>query len=443
MKTPRIKLKNQLVLVNALSKVLIILLLVFSIPWLVSRISINDTDQNLEKKLDKILFLVDSLGIENFIDQDAEFQSFGSYNILKDEYISIENLDHDTLINQISFTQRIIEEDIVDYRVLSYSYKFNNEFYLIEIGKSISTIILFQKQLQRFAIVFMLIILIITIIIEFSIIQYYLRPFDLIIEKLKTTSHPSKFNYASINANTLDFNYLEVTIHNLMKKIEESFNNEREYISNVSHELLTPVSIIKSKLDNIIMEGNLSEEDMLKVYESKQTLGRLTKMIRTLLTLSRIENEEYLRKDEVELVGILKNVANELEELIEAKNLEFIKSFSEIEIKLKGNEELLFNMLYNLINNAIKYTQSGFIKIESKKTTNQQIILISDSGAGIEPEHLPFIFTRFRKFKTGKDNFGLGLALAKKICDYHNIEIAVSSTPRKGTTFELRINHNH
>ncbi len=440
MKKLRLKLKNQLVLVNALSKVVIILLLVFSIPWLVNRLSIKDTDKNLEKKLDEVLVLVDSLGIENFIDKDAEFQAFGSYNILKEEYISIEILNNDTLINQISFTQRIIEEEMVDYRVLSYSYQYNDEYYLIEIGKSIATIMLFQKQMQQFVMIFMLIILVITIIIEFSIIQYFLRPFDLIIKKLKTTSHPSKFNYTPIKTNTVDFKYLEDTIHNLMRKIEESFNNEREYISNVSHELFTPVSIIKSKLDNIIMEGNLSEEDMLKVYESKQTLGRLTKMIHTLLTLSRIENEEYLRKDEVELVGILKKVAGELEELIEAKNLEFIQSFSETKIKLLGNEELLFNMFYNLINNALKYTNNGYIKIESLIVDNQPVILITDSGLGIEPEHLPYIFTRFRKFKTGKDNFGLGLALAKKICDYHRIEISVSSIPGIGTTFELSIN---
>ncbi len=439
MKKPRLKLKSQLVLVNALSKVVIILLLIFSIPWLINSLSIKDTDQNLEKKLDEVLVLIDSLGIENFIEDDSEFQAFGSYNILKEEYISIEILNQDTLINQISFTQRIIEDEMVDYRVLSYSYQYNHRFYLIEIGKSIATIMLFQKQMQQFVMIFMLIILVITIIIEFSIIQYFLLPFDLIIEKLKNTSHPSKFDYTLTNTSTLDFNYLERTIHDLMRKIETSFNNEREYISNVSHELFTPVSIIQSKLDNIIMEGNLSEEDMLKVYESKQTLGRLTKMIRTLLTLSRIENEEYLRKDEVELVSILKKVAGELEELIGAKNLELIQSFSASEIKLLGNEELLFNMFYNLINNAIKYTNHGFIKIESLLINNQPVIRISDSGPGIEPEHLPFIFTRFRKFKTGKDNFGLGLALAKKICDYHRIEVLVSSEFGIGTVFELRI----
>ncbi|OFX39482.1 MAG: hypothetical protein A2W95_01120 [Bacteroidetes bacterium GWA2_40_14] len=439
MKKRPIKLKSQLVLVNALSKALIILLLVFSIPRVVDRITLKGTDEDLVKKLDQVLVLVDSLGIGSFINADADFQAFGSYNILKEEYISIENLNQDTLINQIAYSQRIIEEVMVDYRVLSYSIQIEEQNYLIEIGRSIGTIVVIKKQMQRFAILFMLILLTITILIEFSIIQYFLRPFDIIIDKLRKTKHPSDFSYQVTKTNTYDFIYLEETIHNLMRKIEETFNNEREYISNVSHELFTPISIIKSKLDNIIMEGNLSEEDMLKVYESKQTLGRLTKMIRTLLMLSRIENEEYLLKEQVEVVGVLKNVIRELEDLVVAKGLQLEEDFRVPEMTITGNAELIFNMFYNLVNNALKYTETGRIRIESSQTETSYMLRIVDSGQGIEPENLPYIFTRFRKFKAGKDSFGLGLALAKKICDYHGIEVQVSSVLGQGTTFELRI----
>ena len=85
MKKRPIKLKSQLVLVNALSKALIILLLVFSIPRVVDRITLKGTDEDLVKKLDQVLVLVDSLGIGSFINADADFQAFGSYNILKEE----------------------------------------------------------------------------------------------------------------------------------------------------------------------------------------------------------------------------------------------------------------------------------------------------------------------------------------------------------------------
>lgn len=436
---PKIKLKNQLALVNALSKVLIIVMFIFAIPWIASRITMNDTDNDLVSKLDDMLFLVDSLGIDTFFDEEADFKAFGSYNILKEEYISIEHIESDTIINSIAYSQRIIEDEMVDYRVLSYSFELDSEYYLIEIGKSITTILRFEKQLKRYAIILMIIILIITIVIEVSLIQYMLKPIDLIVSKLKSTSHPSSFNFSKIKTNTSDFLYLEKAIHNLMYKIEESFNNEREYISNVSHELLTPISIIKSKLDNIIMEDNLTDNDMVKVYESKKTLGRLTQMIRTLLMLSRIENEEYLLKDNIDVIQTLKNVVSELEDRIQSKELELILNWNIQHIVIKGNNELLFNMFYNLINNAIKYTQSGFIKIES--FTENQIIKINiiDSGDGIDVNDIPYIFTRFSKFKTNKDSFGLGLALAKKICNYHNIDIDVSSKLGEGTKFCLTL----
>jgi signal transduction histidine kinase len=437
---PKMKLKNQLALVSALSKALIIVFLTFTIPWLVGRIAINDTDANLEQELDEVFFLIDSLGIDDFFDSDADFKAFGSYNILKEEYISIENLETDTLINSIAFSQRIIDEVLVDYRVLSYSFILDGEYYIIEIGKSITTILQFEKQLKRFAIIFMLILLAVTVIIEISLIQYLLRPLDLIVRKLKDTANPSSFNYEKIKTGTSDFRYLEDTLHHLMRKIEETFNNEREYIGNVSHELLTPVSIIKSKLDNIIMEGNLAEEDMLKVYESKQTLGRLTKMIRTLLTLSRIENEEYLLKDDVDAIETVKNVISELEDRIQSKQLLLEMDWQVPQISIKGNQELLFNMFYNLLNNAIKYTHKGFIKIESRNEKGKVQLIISDSGEGIDSNLLPYIFSRFRSFKTGKDNFGLGLALAKKICDYHNIEVKVTSEVNNGSQFQLIFN---
>ena len=124
----KLKLKSKLAIFNAFSKALIITVLVLLIPWLVSNISIRETDQLLIQKLDQVSTLIDSLGIEAFIDIDAEFQSFGSYNILKEEFISIEQITSDTLIDVIEFSQRIIEEEIVDYRVLSYSINENENY---------------------------------------------------------------------------------------------------------------------------------------------------------------------------------------------------------------------------------------------------------------------------------------------------------------------------
>jgi len=437
MKLPKLKLKSQLAIFNAFSKALIITLLVFLLPWLVSKISINETDEILVQKLDQVIELVDSLGIESFIDTDAEFQAFGSYNILKEEYISIEQIANDSVVNVIQFSERNIEDEIVDYRVLSYSIEENGINYIIEIGKSISTIYRFEQNLKRFAFLFLIVIISLTFLFDLSFIQYLLLPFNKIVKKLKSTNHPSSFDYISVNTNTSDFEYLDTTIHALMRKIETAFNDERDYISNVSHELLTPVSIIQSKLDNILHESSLPEKDMLKIYESKKTLRRLTNLVRTLLMMSRIENEEYILTEQVNVNNTIKKVIEEIEDRILAKELELKINLKANDFIINGNENLLFTLFYNFINNAIRYTNKGFIKIESFNNGNKFIVEISDSGIGIQKEKIPDIFSRFKNSNETKDSYGLGLALSKKICDYHKINVEVLSESGKGSSFIL------
>ncbi len=438
MKIPKLKLKSQLALFNALSKALIITLLVIIVPYLVSEISIRDTDNVLIHKLDQVIELVDSLGIDNYIDMESEFKTFGSYNILKEEYISIEPIDHDTLVDVIEFSQRVIEEEIVDYRVLSYSIHENDNNYLIEIGKSISTIYRFQYNLKRFTFIFLIVVISLTFILDLSFIQYLLKPFEKIVKKLKNTNHPTSFNYSTVKTSTSDFLYLDEIISSLMQKIEAAFNDERDYISNVSHELLTPVSIIQSKLDNIINDGQLQEADMIKIFESKKTLRRLTNLVRTLLMMSRIENEEYILTEKVNINNTITNVIEEIEDRISAKELTLKSELKAKDFIFKGNENLLFTLFYNFVNNAIRYTDKGFVKIETLKQTNQFIVKITDTGIGIAKDKIPEIFSRFKNSHETKDSYGLGLALSKKICDYHKIKIDVISEINKGSSFILK-----
>ena len=234
-----------------------------------------------------------------------------------------------------------------------------------------------------------------------------------------------------------------------MRKIESAFNDEREYISNVSHELLTPVSIIQSKLDNILNDSNLNETDMIKVFESKKTLRRLTNLVRTLLMMSRIENEEYILTEDINVNNTLKSVIEEIEDKIQAKELDLIQEFNANDFIFKGNENLLFTLFYNFINNAIRYTDKGHIKIETFKTDNRFTIKITDTGIGIQKEKIPDIFSRFKNSNETKDSYGLGLALSKKICDYHKIDVEVISDINNlpagkagGSTFILKFPAN-
>ncbi len=437
MRILKLKLKTKLLIINTFTKVLIILIAIFIVPKLVRDISINNTDQELFDKLDQIYLLIEEQGIEIFVDTENNNQSYGSYNILKEEFISIEPSTDTVLFESIGNVVRIIEEQEIDYRVISANLQYGEDYYLIEIGKSIATIINFEKELKNYAFYFLLILLSISIVLDLVLTQILLRPFGKIIQKLKATQHPSSFEYAEVNTSTSDFIYLEESIHTLMKRIETAFNNEREYIGNISHELLTPISIIRSKLDNLTSESSLNDEDISKIFEIKSSLIRLTKMVRSLLLMSRIENEEYIKNEQVNIHEVLGGAIQEIKDRAEIKGIEVIVDFCKKEKQVTGNAELLHIMFFNILNNALKYTTKGFIKIESKCHTNSFKVYISDSGKGIAKEHLPHIFNRYKKFQDGESNFGLGLALAKKICEYHKTKITVESEIDKGSQFVI------
>jgi len=435
---PKTKLKNQLALINGFSKVLIIGLAIFIIPLLVSKISINETDDQLIQKLDQVYDLIETNGIEVFISDDNNNQGFGSYNILKEEYISIEKTNDTLLYEFIDNQQRKIDNEIYDYRVISATFSIDNQTYLLEIGKSLTTIIRTEQNMKQLAFYLLLFLLTISIFIDLSITRILLKPFEKIIAKLKNTQHPKHFDYSIIPTQSTDFNYLQESIGDLMHQIEKTFESEREFIGNVSHELLTPISILKIKLDNFTSNSQLSVDEMLKIYEAKTTLSRLTKMVRALLLLSRIENREYMKNESIQLAPFLSDIQNEFLDRAELKrqNLSFTNSAGEAQFI--GNAELFRILISNLISNAIKYTpEKGRIELFLNKNADQLIIIIKDNGRGINEKDLGAIFDRFKKFGKQKESFGLGLALAKEIADYLNIELKVESLLHKGTSFEL------
>ncbi len=183
----------------------------------------------------------------------------------------------------------------------------------------------------------------------------------------------------------------------------------------------------------------LTDEETIKIIESKVTLGRLTKLVRTLLLMSRIDNEEYLLAEKIDLNELLGSLGTDFQEHFEQKNLSFELKVPKQLVQIDGNKELLHILFFNLVNNAIKYTpDGGRIQVQLTMADEAAVVEISDNGIGISEENLPFIFTRFKKFQESGNNFGLGLALVKKIVDYHHFSIEVFSKVNEGTRFLIR-----
>lgn len=433
------KLGTKLTLFNTISKVVIVVLFVLLLPTLIRDINQSYTDSWLRRQEEKVLKKVSGPGINNYI-QNGE--SYGSYNaLLKEEYVSLDvdslNENIDAIINE----NRLVEGDTIQYRILSHNFKVGKQNYILEIGKSIDTINETTTPLQNIALEILLGMILLTILADQVYSTYVLRPLGLII-KTKLIGHkfPHHTPYKKVKTSTTDFEYLDISIHKMIQTIENTFQKEREFISNASHELMTPISILQSKIENMFEQEEIPDETKVRLIEMQKILNRLKSITKTLLLISQIENEQFLKEDRISLSELIHEVYEEISIRLQEKEIH-----CQIDVPAEWqlnhvNKFLLFNLFFNLINNAIKYNKEhGEIKITGYMDNKSFLVAIADTGIGISAEWIPHIFNRFKKFTQSlqQDSFGLGLPIVKSIADFHQIRIEVSSEPGLGTTFRL------
>jgi signal transduction histidine kinase len=439
-----VKLRTKLSLYSTLSKLLVLIAFIVIVPIIISFVSTQHTDSRLMSMRDKVIKLVDKVGIKEFL-QEEQDSVFASYNILKEEYISIEPSDKVVATPVFENTRRIWEDATVDYRLLSVTFRHAGHLYLLEIGKSLAVVNDLNGVLQRVAFFVLIISFAITILLNIGYSNYLLRPFHQIIDKkLKAVNHPEKFNFENIPTSTADFVYLDQTINEMMHKIKDTFAREKEFISNVSHELLTPISVLQTRFENMLSEGRLDEESSIRIIDSLKTLNRLKKVTNTLLLISRIENAQYLKNDTVSLKDLATEVVSEIEERFTEKSISASIQFTENYRMTGCNHDLLFTLLFNLVNNAIKYNKEhGQIFIRGFYLDEKFILEVEDTGIGILAEHIANIFSRFKRLNTNvTEGYGLGLPIVRTIADFHNIGVEVTSETGKGSVFRLIIQNN-
>ncbi|MBE0667149.1 MAG: sensor histidine kinase, partial [Bacteroidales bacterium] len=280
------KLGTKFTLFNLLSKLILAAVLILLLPYIIERINVLQTDNELIRKREKVISLISEIGIEPFITPETE-NEFGSYNILKEEFISLEKAELSEDLNFIDVTQRMIEDETIDYRVLTYSFGVDGITYILEIGKSLSSINNTYKNVRKVILVFFFIFIVITLLSDLIYTRRILRPLKSIIKKLKVTSTPALFDRTPVRTSTYDFIQLDKTVSDLMSKIEELFEKEKEVTVNISHELMTPVSVLRSKLENMLLKKDLDSEVEAGIEESLRTLHRLKTLVNSLLLIAR------------------------------------------------------------------------------------------------------------------------------------------------------------
>ena len=218
-----------------------------------------------------------------------------------------------------------------------------------------------------------------------------------------------------------EFDLLNKEINRMEDRIMADYLNLKEFTENISHEIQTPLAIIKSNSELIIQNEKLTDEDARSIAKIYKASDRLSKLNQGLLLLTKIENRQYDDIKEIDLATKIEGILNSLEDFIEQKEIKVKKDFKHI-TKVKMDNNLADLLFINLIKNAIQHNQGkGSLSI----TANENQLHISNTGFP-PSEDTELFFNRFAKSDKSSKSLGLGLAIVKKICDVYGFKISYS-----------------
>ena len=238
------------------------------------------------------------------------------------------------------------------------------------------------------------------------------------------------------------FNEIIDCINKMAQELSSVETLRTDFISNVSHELKTPLAVM-SNYATMLQQPDITEEDRCAYAKAiSESAGKLARMITNILKLNKLENQQiFPQPQEFDLAEQLRECLLVFEDAWEKKELE-IETDMEENIRIKSDPELLSLVWNNLISNAVKFTpDKGTIGVSLKTDGNTVVVSIRDTGCGIKPEVGKHIFEKFYQGDTSHatQGNGLGLALVKRVVDILNSEIDVQSVWGQGSVFTVKL----
>lgn len=277
----------------------------------------------------------------------------------------------------------------------------------------------------------------------FILIKKALQPVEKISATAKKISESSNLSQRiALGSGKDEMHVLANTFDDMLNKIEHTFEKEKQFTSDASHELRTPVSVIMSECD-YAQSCDLSIEEYGETIDViARQAERMTSLISQLLTISRMDrNAQRVCFEEFDLSELVEIVCDEQIE-IQEENIT-LKLNEEKHVNIFADKSLMARLLINLISNAYKYGKDGgTVEVSLKRTENCAVISVSDDGIGISEENINKIWDRFYRADTSRTDdsgLGLGLSMVKQIAQAHGGTAEVSSALGKGTTFIVKI----
>ncbi|MCS7281317.1 MAG: ATP-binding protein [Desulfobacterota bacterium] len=314
---------------------------------------------------------------------------------------------------------------------------------IVQVGTSLED---YYESLSKLIVVMAISIpsaLIFTLIGGYFLAKKSLRPVDQIRKAAIKISSSNLDEKIDVGGRRDELGKLAETFNEMIERLRDSFQRINQFSLDVSHELKTPLAIMKGETEVALRKERDKEEYQRILRSNLEEIDRMTKIIDDLLFLSKAEtNNLPLVKEPVALHDLITDVCLDMKSYAEEKGVNLEIGYLE-DVSILGDELKLRRMLVNIIDNGIKYTNpGGKVEVTSYVENGYARIDVKDTGIGISETDIKYIFDRFYradKSRRRESGTGLGLSISKWIAEAHNGMIEVKSTPRLGSTFSVRL----
>jgi len=345
-------------------------------------------------------------------DPNFEKHVYNFTSISKQTFSEFEESYRDTSMYMLN------EKDYEPVRIYESAVEYNADYYKLMIITSMVEEDDLVKDLALYLIGLYIILVASILLLNNLLLKRIWKPFYGLISQLRDFKIEKNTPVILPETNIEEFNLLNATVDKLIKKSTDSYMAQKHFIENASHELQTPLAISINKLELFLENNDLNENQLGDIATVLDNLGRLTRLNKSLILLSKIENHQFENEQQVDFSRLTQSIIADFKDLADHKKIQLVIQSDGI-FKFKMNEDLAIILLTNLIKNALVHGKKNNAVTIEIQSGSWQI-----SNAGIDQElDKQSLFTRFKNSSSLKRSTGLGLAITKVITDKYGLTL--------------------
>ncbi len=400
----------------------------------------TEIEDELDDALAPSMQRLSSIKAKGLIGERYQLFNKGGKVLLKDSILSKVKYPDFNKVCKESFIYERKRIDNNKYHILWSKFETaNDSVYILETSASVRDVF---DELDRLFYLFVIIIpagLIVTGFAAYFISKAAFKPIATMADTARNISGENLERRLELPVAKDEVRALGETLNEMIERIDNAFKSQKRFVANASHEIRTPLTVIQTELE--ILEKRLKDRDSKEsIKNALSEIEELTRLTSSLLTIAKLDSSETkLNLSQIRIDEMLVECVQSLNQSAEKKNIRIDLSIDDA-VEINADREKLKSVFLNLIDNAIKYSpEYSSISVKLEKCENSKIkISVENTGAGISPADIPYIFNRFyrsNEIRSEVGGSGLGLAIAKEVVELHRGEIKVESKLEVKTTF--------